>query len=262
VRIFAAYNIKGGVGKTATAVNLAYLSAVSGARTLLWDLDPQGAATFYFRIRAEVQGGAKRLLKGRKPIFDHVRGTDFEGLDLLPADFSYRNLDLLLDAKARPKKRLSRLVSPFGRYYDHVYLDCAPGISLVSESVFHAADALLVPTMPTTLSLRTLDQLATHLLHDGPKRPPLVLPFFCIVDARKALHREVCERREGPFEFLETTIPYSSTVEKMGLERAPVPAYAARNEVTRAYEQLWDEVIRRTGSLLGWIGRLRQDRHR
>ena len=256
MRIFATYNIKGGVGKTATAVNLAYLSAASGARTLLWDLDPQGAATFYFRIRAEVAGGAKKLLRGRKPLRELIRSTDHEGLDLLPADFSYRNLDLLLDARAKPKKRLARLVQPLSAHYDHNYLDCAPGISLVSEGIFHAADALLVPTIPTTLSLRTLEQLATHLEQDGPRKAPQVLPFFCIVDARKSLHREVCERRDGPFEFLQTRIPYSSTVEQMGLRRAPVPTYARNAKVTRAYSDLWAEVIKRTGSLLAWIGRL------
>jgi cellulose biosynthesis protein BcsQ len=256
VRILATYNIKGGVGKTATAVNLAYLSAASGARTLLWDLDPQGAATFYLRVQQKVRGGAKKLVRGRRPLREVIRSTDFDGLDLLPSDFSYRNLDLLLDARANSRKRLARLVKPLAAYYDHVYLDCAPGISLVSEGIFFAADALLVPTMPTTLSMRTLDQLTVHLEADGPRKPPLILPFFCIVDARKSLHREVCAQPDGRFRFLETRIPYSSTVEKMGLRRAPVPVYASRSEAARAYEQLWFEVIRRTGSLLAWIGQL------
>ena len=46
MKIFATYNIKGGVGKTATAVNLSYLAAMDGYRVLLWDLDPQGAASY------------------------------------------------------------------------------------------------------------------------------------------------------------------------------------------------------------------------
>ncbi len=63
MKIFATYNIKGGVGKTATAVNLAYLAARDGYRVLLWDLDPQAAASFLFRIRPRVKGGGKALIR-------------------------------------------------------------------------------------------------------------------------------------------------------------------------------------------------------
>ena len=94
MKIFATYNIKGGVGKTATAVNLAYLAARDGYRVLLWDLDPQGAASFLFRVRPRVKGGGKALIQGTRPVDDAIKGTDFDDLDLLPADFTYRNLDL------------------------------------------------------------------------------------------------------------------------------------------------------------------------
>jgi len=68
MRIFATYNIKGGVGKTATAVNLGYLAAKDGYRVLLWDLDPQGAASFLFRIKPRVKGGGKALIEGTRSI--------------------------------------------------------------------------------------------------------------------------------------------------------------------------------------------------
>ena len=177
MRIYGVYNIKGGVGKTATAVNLAYLSAREGARTLLWDLDPQAAATFTFRIRPRVRGGGKKLIKGKLDLDGLIRGTDFERLDLLPADFSYRNMDLALDATKKPTQAFARLLLPLSEEYDRIFLDCPPSISLVSEAVFVSADLLLVPTIPTPLSLRTLDQLVDHL---GERKgaSPRVLPFF------------------------------------------------------------------------------------
>src|ERR1700734_1586397 len=97
MRIYATYNIKGGVGKTTTAVNLGYLAAESGLRTVLWDLDPQGAASFMFRVKPRVKGGGKALISGKRPLDDAIKGTDFDNLDLIPADFTYRNMDLLLD---------------------------------------------------------------------------------------------------------------------------------------------------------------------
>jgi len=251
MRTIAVYNLKGGVGKTATAVNLAMLSARAGARTLLWDLDAQGAATFYFRVKPKIRGGLKKLLRGEKPLERQIRGTDFDGLDILPADFSYRNLELALDRVKRPTRRLRRLLRPLAHDYDHLYLDCSPSISLVSEGVFHAADALLVPTIPTTLSLRTFDQLLNHLNKSGLE-DLRVLPFWSMVDQRKSMHREITTHHErGGTPFLQTRIPYSSQVESMGVHRAPLPAFAASGPALRSFESLWREVLERTGS---WFG--------
>ena len=247
MKVFATYNIKGGVGKTATAVNLAYLSAQEGARTLLWDLDPQGAATFYFRIEARVIGGGRRLVKGKSDIDLTIRGTDYDGLDLLPADFSYRNMDLDLDSTKRPTRQLARLLLPLALQYDHLFLDCPPSISIVSESVFIAADSLLVPTIPTPLSLRTLQQLDRHLDEHAIRNPEL-LPFFCMVDRRKGLHREICGPGfTKPVPMLDTEIPYSSIVERMGSQRAPLGAFAPSSLPARHYSTLWREIRNRVG---------------
>ncbi len=241
MKVFATYSIKGGVGKTATAVNLSYLSSLEGANTLVWDLDPQGATSFYFRIRPKIKGGGKRLIRGKTELDPLIKGSDFENLDLLPADFSYRNLDLFLDHTKKPGTRLKNLLRPLAAEYDVVFLDCAPNISLISESVFRAADALLVPVIPTTLSLRTLEQLAKHLRKHRLNIP--VLPFLCMVDRRKKLHREICEQAgDSPYERAQAVIPYSSLVEQMGLRRAPLATYAHRSAPARAYRQLWGEV--------------------
>jgi cellulose biosynthesis protein BcsQ len=244
MKIIASYNIKGGVGKTATAVNLAYLAAREGNRTLIWDLDPQGAATYYFRVKPKVKGGTKALVSGHRDLDDLVKGTNFENLDLLPADFSYRNMDLVLEDNKRPTKQLQKLLTPMAIAYDYVFLDCPPSISLVSENVFRASHALLVPMIPTTLSARTPAQLQDFLEgHDGLGKISL-MPFFSMVDRRKNLHLHLMETLPESFpSFLKASIPYASEVERMGLNRMPLPAYApASNPIARAYDALWEEV--------------------
>jgi len=242
MKILASYNIKGGVGKTAAAVNLAYLAAGEGARTLVWDLDPQGAATYYFRVKPKVKGGTRKLLKKRADVDDRVRGTDYPQLDLLPSDFSYRNMDIVLDEARKPRRRLARLLEPLAEEYDYVFLDCPPSISLLSEAVFGAADALLVPMIPTTLSLRTLEQIFSFRAKNGFEGVA-VLPFFSMVDRRKKLHRQVLQSlpRDRP-ELLAAQIPYASDVERMGVQREPLGCYAPRSRSALAYVALWREV--------------------
>ena len=249
MKILAAYNIKGGVGKTATAVNLAYLSARAGLRTLVWDLDPQGATTFYFRIKPKMRGAGRALIRGKRHPDSLIRETDYPGLDLLRAQFSYRHLDLTLADTRHPDKRLAKVLSLLGQEYERVYLDCAPGITLAAQSVFHAAHALLVPTIPTTLSLRTLDQLLRYLKREGPSRIR-VWPFYSMLDARKSLQRRICAATEGNARFLTTRIPYASVVEQMGERRAPVPAFAPSSTAARAFESLWREVEARLGGAM------------
>jgi cellulose biosynthesis protein BcsQ len=242
VKVLASYNIKGGVGKTAAAVNLGVLAARDGCRTLLWDLDPQGAASFLLRVRPEVEGGGRKLVRGRSDLPDLLRGSDVEGLDLLPADFSYRHLDLALDGTKHPTHRLAKLLAPLDEHYDLVIVDCQPAISLVSESVFHAADALVVPLIPTPLSLRTFDQLLGYV-RDEVERPPEIVGFFSMVDGRKKLHREVMAQL--PLDHPEATsiaVPAATEVELMGVKRRAVVDSAPRSAAARAYRDLWTEV--------------------
>ena len=243
MKIYATYNIKGGVGKTTAAVNLAYLSAEQGLRTLLWDLDPQGAASFLFRIKPRVKGGGRALIRGTKALDAAIKGTDFDDLDLLPADFTYRNMDLLLGGtNTKPTRRIAQLLRPLAGEYDHVFLDCPPSISLVSENVMHAADVLLVPIIPTTLSLRTLDQLTEFVAGFNGHRPE-VRAFFSMADRRKKLHREIIQDLSSERALVSpTAIPSLSVIERMSVERAPVTAFAPRTQAARAYRTLWAEL--------------------
>ena len=186
MQTIALYSIKGGVGKTAAVVNLAYLAAQSGAATLLIDLDPQSAATFYFRIRPSKKHDQSKLIKGGRAATKKIKASDYENLDLLPADFSYRNLDISLDQQKKSTKHLKDLIKTFKSEYEYIFFDCPPNITLVSENVFNAADTILIPVIPSTLSMRTYDTLLTFF-KEGNFNTKKLKPFFSMVERRKKM---------------------------------------------------------------------------
>ncbi len=248
-RVIATYNIKGGVGKTSAAVNLAYLASQAGHPTLLWDLDPQAASTYLFRVRPKVKGGGRGLLRKRSYAGDHIKATDHDSLELLPADFSYRHLDLALDQFKKPAQRLRKVLAPLRDDYDYIFLDCPPSISLVSEAVFEASDALLVPVIPATLSSRAYEQLEelARAGKVGRTRGTSILAFFSMADVNKGLHLEIMDRlrKIDHLTVLGVAIPASDEVERMGEERNPVAVFAPETPATVAYAALWAEVERR-----------------
>jgi cellulose biosynthesis protein BcsQ len=242
VRIYAVTNIKGGVGKTTTAVNLAYLCAAAGVRTLLWDLDSQGGATYLLRGEPQEGASAKRLVAGKRELPELARPTAYAGLDLLPADFSYRNFAVRLAERRHPAERLLKMSRALRASYGALFLDCPAGISLLSESVLRAADVVIVPLVPAPLSLRMLRELCQFVASEGWTDLQL-LPFFSMVDRRRGLHQELMAAARAEFpQILATEIPYRSEIERMSVRRAPLPAGAATNEAARLYQQLWHEV--------------------
>ena len=241
MKIIAFYSMKGGVGKTAAAVNIAYLAAQNGKPALLCDLDPQGSATFYFRIRAGGKHSSKTLIKGGKKIDKNIKETDYEGLDLLPSDMSYRNLDLFLDDVKKSHKQLKNVLSPLKKEYEYVFLDCPPNITLLSENIFFAADTILIPFIPTTLSHLTYQKLLDFFDEIKVKKSVLK-PFFSMVEKRKCMHRDLMEELGTKKRFLETVIPYCSDVEKMGLHRKPVCDFRPSSPASKAFVDLWAEM--------------------
>ena len=122
-----------------------------------------------------------------------------------------------------------------------MFLDCPAGFSLLTEGVLAAADVMLVPTIPTVLSLRMIARLIKCADRSGS--PVELAAFFSMVDRRKALHRRACEWSAAHHElFLSGQIPYASVVEQMAVRRLPLPVFAARDSVTTAFAQIWMEL--------------------
>lgn len=242
MKVLAVCSVKGGVGKTSAAVSMAHLAAAEGYRTLLWDLDPQGAATWMLGRKARVKGGVDAALGDKGALPSLLRGTDIPGLDLVPADWSYRTMDQTLAGSAKPVRRIARQLKDLRAGYELVVLDCPPGMDLVGEAIVSAADVLLVPVVPSTLAVRALDQLVEFVAQTDPPRPR-VTAFLSLVDRRRLLHRQLVESLpvERP-ELLPVAVPASSAVERMAVTRSPVTATSPRSAPALAYAALWSQL--------------------
>ncbi len=247
----AFYHIKGGVGKTATLVNLSFIAAQQGAKCLICDLDPQSSTTFYFRIQPKFKSGVKGFVKGGKRFEANIKGTDYENLDLLPAELSFRNLDIRLNKTKKSKQQLVKILEPFQAEYDYLFLDSPPNLNIVAENIISAADYLMIPVIPTPLAVRTYRQLENFF--DNKKyNKSKIMVFFSMVEKRKKLHLEMMKDLSAE-RVMKSYIPFLSEIERMGVNCEPVSAVTPQSKASLAYQQLWDEMKMQFNSISGYM---------
>ncbi|EGD59359.1 ATPase, ParA family protein [Novosphingobium nitrogenifigens DSM 19370] len=239
--VIGVWSVKGGVGKTTLAVDLAWRSAmVSNHRTLLWDLDPQGGAGWLLGVtpasddpdRTPVSSVFQRETRAQDAIVE----TRWPGLSVLPADDSLRHLPATL-ARIGKKRRLAKLTARLAADYPRVILDCPPVLNEISDQVIGAADLLIVPLPPSPLSARALDMIREELVRHHQGHPP-ILPVLSMLDTRRRLHREV---HQG-FAAGWPVVPMASVIEQMAARRTPVGAFAGATEASHRLQKLWDAI--------------------
>ncbi|HZC38523.1 MAG TPA: ParA family protein [Sphingomicrobium sp.] len=234
--IIAVYSVKGGVGKSTLAVNLAWASAtLSQRRTLLWDLDAQGAAS-YVLGQEPGASSARSSITRDADVAGLIRPSNVAGVDVLPADESLRTLDYAFHDLGK-RKRLAKIAAHLEGDYDRIIIDCPPGLTDTSDQILRASDLVVVPVIPSALSQRSLDVIKEYVSRKkGPK--VTLAPVFSMVDRRRALHQAELEKHSG-----WPAIPMASAYEKMSEQRKPVGELAPRtSSPVEAVAELWRRV--------------------
>ena len=248
MNIIACYSIKGGVGKTTTAVNLAYLASLTGEPTLLWDLDLQGSASLILSDEPSAKKSIKLLTEKKVNVDKQIQKTQFTSLDILPADFSLHKIDQYVYGSEKTSLTLKKQFKSLQKNYRHVIIDCASGYNSLNQSVLHRADVILTPVIPSPFSFDTLDQLKKQLKKAKLNDTPLLFPFFSMVDKRKKTHKDVLRlNHNGKRGFLDTAIPFTAKADLMAINHAPLPSFDSRTSATKAFKSLWQEVSENIG---------------
>jgi chromosome partitioning protein len=190
------------------------------------------------QVKPKVKGGVAALVAGDSKVSGAIRSTAYDNLDVLPGNASYRDLDLVLDHAKKSEQRVAKILEQVERDYDVVILDCPPGASLVADNAVFSADAVVVPLVPSPLSMRSLEQVVEFVGASVSKAR--IVGFLSMVDRRKTLHRTTVEQLPPAQKAVtDVVVPATVHVERMGTERAPIGSYAPGVEAAQAYGELW-----------------------
>jgi chromosome partitioning protein len=248
-KVIAICNQKGGVGKSTTAVNVGSYLALSGKRTLLIDLDPQGNATTACGVdRRSLERSSYNVLVDGLSAEQAIVGTTIEQLKLIPSSMDLAGAEPFLAGSENRETVLRRTVELLRERYDFILLDCPPSLGLLTINALVAADSTIIPVQCEYLALEGLNALMQSVslikerLNPSLKVGGIVLTM---TDFRATLNREVADEVKNFFKDLvfNTSIPRNIRLAESPSFGKPICLYDPHSSGAIAYQLLTQEVI-------------------
>ena len=249
--VISVTNQKGGVGKTTTAINLAYYLSKNGKKTLLIDFDPQGNATSGFGInKNDLIYTSSEIVSGSCTLDAAILPTDYKNLFVVPTVPALANTEAELSQADKRFSRLKTAIASSDYNFDYIIIDSPPSLSLLTVNGLIASNYILLPVQTEFYALEGLGQLleTVKLIRKG-MNPELdiigVLPTM--VDSRTVLSSQVHEeiKKHFPGKVFDTVIPRNIRVAEAPSHGVPIGVYDKFSKGARAYKALAKEVIKR-----------------
>jgi cellulose biosynthesis protein BcsQ len=259
VKKIAIYNIKGGVGKTTTSVNLACMLAKKGVSVLLWDMDPQGGSSYFFNFQNSNDNTHGKLFDRYMTIYDVIRSTSNHHIDIIANDSLFSDQFMNKASKITALNfvnhdLIKQTLAEVEDDYDLCIMDCSPGRFLLHDNIFNCADLLLIPNIPAPLSVYCNDKLMESLdkkIISSKK----ILSFYNMVQAHKNLHRHYIENLNGRSGYmLQNYIPFYAEIESITLSKESIFQQLKDFKSNVYYDKVWAEIYDR----MEWNGLLKE----
>ena len=250
IRTLSIINLKGGVGKTISAVNMAYTLTRENFRVLLIDNDKQGNASKFFGAHDYEKPSMSDILTEKNvDLSKIIQRTKYERLDIIPANMTLLRADkeVLLDSSRMQQTRLSQALKTIRHLYDYAVIDNAPDLSMSIINAMVASHDILIPIKIDKFSLDGLAQLIEQLTNVHEFNPELkITGGFVTMYQRNNVNTGGIEylRGNAPIPIFETVINKTVKVDESTFVGEPLLVYAPKTPVADDYCRLTGEYIR------------------